>query len=98
MSHPYAVSMHTEGDIALARRALGAHIRALRLERGWSQYEFSDMIQMNRSYLIDVEKGRRNVAFDNLYKIAQGLGVTLPELVSFEGPLGTDATPLVSAR
>ena len=82
MSYPYASHMHTEGKIAESRQALGKRIHDLRVERGWSQYEFSDMIKMNRSYLIDVEKGRRNVAFDNLYKIAAGLDVTLSELCS----------------
>ena len=45
-----------------------------------SQYKFSEMIGLDRTYLIGVEKGRRNVSVDNLVKISQGLGVSLSEL------------------
>ena len=38
------------------------------------------MVGIERTYLIDVEKGRRNVAIDNLIKISQGLGVELSYL------------------
>lgn len=41
------------------------------------------MVGMDRTYLIAVEHGRRNIAIENISKIANGLGVTLSEL--FEG-------------
>lgn len=72
--------MHLDGYIAKERRALGRRISLLRQERGLSQYRFSAMVGINRSYLIDVEKGRRNVSVDNLIRIAQGLGIPLSEL------------------
>lgn len=72
--------MKTEGDIAAIRLNLGDHIRTLRQEQNLSQYDFSSMINLDRTYLIGIEKGRRNVSVDNLCKIAQGLGITLSEL------------------
>ena len=72
--------MITEGHIADTRARAGARIRALRKDRGYSQYKFSDMIGMDRTYLIGVEKGRRNVSIDNLIKIAEGLDVRLSTL------------------
>ena len=72
-----------EGDIARIRMRVGARIRELRIAQGLSQYKFSEMINMDRTYLIGVEKGRRNVSIDNLSKIARGLDVRLSVL--FEG-------------
>lgn len=75
--------MHVEGDIAVIRHHVGGRIRRLRIERGLSQYRFADMISMDRTYLLNVEKGRRNVSIDNLIKISLGLGVPLSYM--FEG-------------
>ena len=72
--------MKTEGDIAAIRSNLGDRIRVLRKSQELSQYRFSDMIELDRSYLIGIEKGKRNVSFDNLCKIARGLGVSLSDL------------------
>lgn len=72
--------MITEGHIAETRARTGARIRALREGCGLSQYQFSSMIGMDRTYLIGVEKGRRNVSIDNLIKIAEGLDVRLSTL------------------
>lgn len=72
--------MQTEGEIAAIRLSLGNRIRLLRDNQKLSQYKFSDMINLDRSYLIDIEKGRRNVSIDNLCKISRGLGMSLSEL------------------
>ena len=72
--------MITEGNIAETRANLGRRIRELRIARGWSQYQFAEMVPIDRTYLIGVEKGRRNVAFDNIVKISSALGVSISEL------------------
>ena len=46
-----------------------------------SQQAFAQMIGINRSYLSEVEHGKRNVAFDNLMKIAEGFDITVSELI-----------------
>lgn len=73
--------MQTEGHIADARRKLGMKIAELRKSQRFTQRDFAEMVGINRTYLIDVEHGRRNIAFDNMMKISEGLGVTLSELV-----------------
>ena len=55
----------------------------LREQQGLSQQFFAIMVGMDRSYLIDIERGKRNVSLSYLLRIAQGLDVTLAEL--FEG-------------
>ena len=62
------------------RANLGSRIREIRESQGLSQYAFSAMVGLDRSYLIDVEYGRRNVSVDNLFKIAYGLDVSLSTL------------------
>ena len=72
-----ASQVHTD-----LQRNLGLRIRFLREQQGLSQYVFSDMISMNRSYLISVEKGRRNISLSNLFKISSGLGITLSDMLT----------------
>lgn len=38
------------------------------------------MIDMNRTYFSEVEKGKRNISLDNLIKIADGLNIGLEDL------------------
>ena len=72
--------MRTEGDIAAIRYNLGNRIRLLRNAQDLSQRDFSQMVQINRSYFADVEHGKRNVSIDNLIKISRGFGISLSEL------------------
>ena len=85
--------MKTEGDIAAIRYNLGMRIKLLRESQELSQYTFASMIELDRTYLIGVEKGRRNVSIDNLCTIARGLGVTLSELCE-----GVDDVSSISRR
>ena len=73
--------MQIEGHIADARRRLGANIAERRKAQHFTQRDFAQMVGINRTYLIDIEHGRRNIAFDNMMKISSGLGITLSELV-----------------
>ena len=79
-SYQYILRMERDGDIALIRQNLGRRIRKLRKSLGMSQYVFSKMAGINRTYLIDVEKGRRNVSVDNLIRISSGLDVKMSVL------------------
>lgn len=62
------------------RRGVGRRIRMLREQRGLSQYQFAKMIGMDRSYLINIEHGNRNVSIGILTKIAMGLDVWITDL------------------
>jgi len=61
------------------RRRVGLRIKELRAERGVSQESLAYAIGMARTYLAEVEAGKRNVSVINLERIATGLGVTLSE-------------------
>lgn len=74
--------MQADGDISLIRSSFGDRIRHLRIARGLSQYKLSDMTGVNRSYLSQVEQGKRNISFDNMLRISHGLNIPLSVLVS----------------
>ena len=61
---------------------LGDRIRKLRKERGWTQVEMAEKIGIDRSFLADVERGKRNVSILNLDLMAKGLRVSLSQLFS----------------
>jgi transcriptional regulator with XRE-family HTH domain len=61
---------------------LGDRIRALRGRKGWTQAEMAEKVGLDRSFLADVERGKRNISIMNLALIAEGLGVTLAQMFS----------------
>ncbi|MBI4672926.1 MAG: helix-turn-helix transcriptional regulator [Chloroflexi bacterium] len=58
----------------------GARIRALRLERGWSQEELAERADLDRTYISGIERGLRNVALRNIEQLANAFGISLEEL------------------
>jgi transcriptional regulator with XRE-family HTH domain len=61
---------------------LGDRIRKLRKARGWTQVVMAERVGIDRSFLADVERGKRNLSILNLELIAKGLKVSLSQLVS----------------
>lgn len=64
------------------RARFGARVRYLRNKRGWTQAEMADRLGIDRSYLADLERGKRNVSLFNIEIIAQGFELTLSRLFS----------------
>lgn len=60
--------------------SLGKRIRYLRKQKGYSQEDLALECEINKNYLSDLERGRRNPSLLILDKVAKGLGVTLEEL------------------
>mgnify|MGYP000068236659 CR=1 FL=1 len=58
----------------------GKTIRQLRLERSISQESFADMCGLHRTYISDIELGKRNVSLENIDKMSHALNITLPDL------------------
>lgn len=59
---------------------LGARLRALRAQRGWSQEGFAHHCGLDRTYYGGIERGERNVAVINLLRIARALDVNVGDL------------------
>jgi transcriptional regulator with XRE-family HTH domain len=61
---------------------LGDRVSKLRKKRGWTQAEMAEKVGIDRSFLADVERGKRNISILNLGLIADGLQVSLSKLLS----------------
>ena len=57
----------------------GQAVRKIRLERGISQEELADRCGLHRTYISDIELGKRNLSLENIERIALSLNKTLPE-------------------
>ncbi len=64
------------------RARFGRRLRRLRTGRGWTQVELAEKLGLDRSYLADIERGRRNVSLMNLEIIAKGFELSLSQLLS----------------
>ncbi len=64
----------------MIKEIFGKRVRELRKNRNLSQEKFALKINMDRTYLASVESGKRNISIENIYKIANGLEITLEEL------------------
>ncbi len=64
------------------RTRFGRKVRKLRVQRGWTQVDMAEKLGLDRSYLADVERGKRNISLLNLDVIAKGFGLSLSRLFS----------------
>ncbi len=64
----------------MIKKQLGLRIKELRNKSGLSQEKFALKIGMDRTYFASVEAGKRNIAIENIKKIADGLEVSLETL------------------
>ena len=55
-------------------------VKELREKRGVSQQRLSELAGLNRNYVSDVERGRRNPCLGNIVKLAEALDVAPGEL------------------
>jgi transcriptional regulator with XRE-family HTH domain len=49
----------------------------LRKAKGWTQVQMADVLGIDRSYISDMETGKRNVCLPTLEVFAQGFGISM---------------------
>lgn len=57
------------------QRVVGRNLRRLRLQRGYSQEAFADVLGVHRTYLGSVERGERNLTLRTVEHLAERLEV-----------------------
>ncbi len=60
----------------------GERVREFRLRLGISQEELADRAQLDRTYVSSLERGHRNVALENICRLAVALEVDPGSLLS----------------
>ena len=61
---------------------LGNRVRALRKENGWTQVELAETLGIDRSYLSEIETGKKDPGLRILKAIADGFEMTLSQLLN----------------
>ena len=65
---------------ASPKSVFGKAVRSLREQRGYSQEELAERAGLHRNYVGGVERGERNVALENIVKLACALSVRTKDL------------------
>ena len=63
----------------------GETVRNLRQSKQISQEQFADLCGLHRTYISDIELGKRNVSLENIEKIAKALDLTISQLFAEVG-------------
>ena len=58
----------------------GYAVRRIRQGRHISQEQLADMCGLHRTYISDIELGKRNVSLENIEKMALALDMSIAEL------------------
>ena len=62
------------------RESFGQRLRELREDRGWTQTKLARVVGLKRTYLSEIESGKRNPSLLNLKAIADGFHFPLSNL------------------
>lgn len=57
------------------KKQFGKKLRAIRIEKGYSQEELGFKAGLDRTYISGIERGLRNPSLVNISKLAKALGV-----------------------
>lgn len=63
------------------KKEFGNRVRDLREQAGLSTNKFALMAGLSKSFIIQIEHGRRNISLDTLERIAAALNVSASELL-----------------
>jgi len=62
----------------------GKKVRQERIKKGYSQEAFADKVGVHRTYIGMIERAEKNITLLNIKKIADGLEVSISELLKLE--------------
>ena len=65
-----------------AQHLFARNMRRIRIAKKITQEKLAEFSELHTNYISSVERGERNISICNIEKIAFGLGVTMPELLS----------------
>ena len=57
-------------------------MKALRKAKGWTQVQMADALGIDRSYISDMERGKKNICLPTLEIIALGFEMSMSRVIS----------------
>jgi len=72
--------------------ALSDNIKAIREEKGLKQIDIASHIKVDKSAYSKIEKGSRNVTVEELQGMATLFGMTMDQVVNYEGVIPQEVT------
>jgi transcriptional regulator with XRE-family HTH domain len=67
------------------KEKFGHKIKQLREQKGYSIEYLANIANIDRTYISDIEKGKRNVSLLIIEKLSKALDVTIQELFNYGG-------------
>ncbi|SFU01745.1 DNA-binding transcriptional regulator, XRE-family HTH domain [Algoriphagus locisalis] len=62
----------------------GKKVRAIRNSKKVSQEKLAELADLDRTYVSDIENGKRNVSIETMYKIARALDTRLTDFLNID--------------
>lgn len=77
-----------------ARKLIGGQVREMRQRHHWTIEHLAEVADVDRSYLAEIERGRRNPSISILLRVAAAVGCRVGDLI----PEEAEALPQVIPR
>lgn len=74
------ILIHMKKESIAEIKAFGIHVREIRTNLGISQEDLGFKSGLDRTYISGIERGLRNPALRNIYKIAKALEIEIKDL------------------
>lgn len=68
----------------IIQKSFGLHVKKIRIEKGLTQVEVSSKMNKDQQSLQRIESGNVSPSLFYLFQLADGLGITVNELLDFE--------------
>jgi transcriptional regulator with XRE-family HTH domain len=72
--------------------SLGQNIKKIREDKNLTQQQIAELIHMHRSNYSKIESGQREISVDALNKVARYFGMTIDQIVNFDGAVPQEIT------
>jgi transcriptional regulator with XRE-family HTH domain len=72
--------------------SVGQNIKKIREDKSLTQQQIAELIHMHRSNYSKIESGQREISVDALNKIAKYFGMTIDQIVNFDGAIPQEIT------
>jgi transcriptional regulator with XRE-family HTH domain len=65
------------------KKAYGEKVRSIRKSQNVSQEKLAELAELDRTYISDIENGKRNVSIETVFKIAKALNTPMVSFFEF---------------